>query len=207
MQYESNRGASFGYIDLLCLGGVYPEERQPHQGIFKYCEGDFFTTEQTKGLETQILSEYAYRDVLFGPEQMAVEVGNIWNRYFSVLKTNVENQEEFTVEDETEKVTENLDGTRERSAESGTENKYSDTPNQYLENPETLNGLTSYSSLKGTGLSNDKIANTRTLETKKGHNRFERWLDLTRKNRNIIYDFIDRFNVLFQTTYIISGRI
>lgn len=213
MEYASNQGVTIDYVDFLAFDGQIPENRAPHQGVFQQCFGDIEDgivyggiPITTRYIEDFILNEYQFRDILYTPQQFIVEVGNVWNRYFIPFYQNLKNAQDFSVEDESEKVTETFESTAKQSATGSGETKYSDTPNQFLTNPDTFNGLTSYSAENNKGEQSGEGSGSRTIDRKRAHNMFERWLEISRKNRNIIYEFIDAFGELFQTTYIINRR-
>lgn len=207
-----SRGTTIDMVDLLCFGGNYPTVREPHTGIFTGCIGELENVQYinnsvtVRNVEDLILEEFKFRDIDLPWQEFAHDIKITWNKYFPVLAENLQHVAEFTLDDETENVTETVNVTQNATTHTTGRDKYSDTPNQYVASGADVNGLTSISDASADGTSENTGNSSRTLETSKGHNRFERWLELSYKNRNIIYDFIDRFRELFKTTYIIYTR-
>lgn len=187
------------------FGGEYPADRQPHTGIFTGCSGDLNVqylgaTINVRTVENYILDEYRFRDISFMTwQEFAQNFRNTWNRYFPVLANNLAHVEEFTVIDSKETILENST-TKNEATRSGTaEARFSDTPHQYV--PDTFDGLTTLSQSDGSTTDNSEIAHGSTTEIDRGGNAFERWLELSEKNYNMLYNFIDKFKDLFINTY------
>lgn len=197
-------------IDAMLMAGYDPTEpRQQHQGIFAKCLGDIPDTIPYLGInvdvlfiEQLLLDEYEIRDIGFATWQEFVrEWTNTWNREFLQLAENLKNAQALTIIDskETEKITET---TNAQSTTNGTsDNKYTDTPNQY--NDQTHVGLTQRAINTGNSSYDGEGTREYNRELSEIENVFERWIELSAINRNIIYAFIDKFRWLFQSTYII----
>lgn len=197
-------------IDAMLMAAYDPNEpRKQHQGIFAGCLGDIPDTIPYLGLEVNVrlieqllLDEYEIRDIGFPTWQEFVrEWSNTWNREFLQLAENLKNAQALTVIDskETETISEK---TNAQSNTQGTsDNKYTDTPNQY--NAQTQVGLTRRAINDGNSSYDGEGTREYNRELSDSGNVFERWLELSAINRNIIYAFIDKFRWLFQSTYII----
>lgn len=218
-------GISIVSVDKLMFDGN-EEERQSHDGIFKGCFGAFNVdylghTFSERDIETLLIDEYAYRDISFFTwQEFAHKIKTTWNRNILQLIENLKKAPELKLNSAYESVTENSSGNAQTSSNStGNESasdsgvnvkKVSNTPNEYLQNPESFNGLTGYEnndnqntrtgerSASATGTAN--TTGTREIERETGRNALEMWLHLSEINRNIIYDFIDKFEPLFKQT-------
>lgn len=240
-----SQGVSIVDIDNL-MGGSYDENRAPHTGVFTGCLGDYvcvYAGEEwdIRVIEDLILEEYAPRSIGFMTwQEFAHHLKTTWNRYIFPLFEIMRQQPALTLSEETEQTTADgkitvdmktetnntVNGTDTLSQEStGKETgkgmqKLSNTPNQYLSDPSTFNGLSGYQESDGsrdTEQKNDTTNATeristgealttgtntsdRTIKREKSRNAFEKWLFLSEINRNIIYDFVDKFEPLFSTT-------
>lgn len=240
-----SQGVSIVDVDNL-MGGSYEENRAPHTGIFSGCLGDYvcqYAGEEwdIRVIEDLILEEYAPRSIGFMTwQEFAHHLKTTWNRYIFPLFEIMKQQPKLTLSEETEQTTadgkvtvnmqtettNNVNGEDTLSQEAtGKETnkgiqKLSNTPNQYLADPSTFNGLTGYQegdNSRTTGQKNDATNTTkrtstgnalttgtntsdRTIKREKSRNAFEKWLFLSDINRNIIYDFVDKFEPLFSTT-------
>ena len=98
------------------------------------------------------------------------------------------------------------------SYEGNNSNKFSNTPNEYIANKDGFNGLTTIEENNNSSsheqnyegsqeTTRDKNVDVEDKNTvTRTNNTFEKWLELSKINRNIVYDFIDKFSVLFQKT-------
>lgn len=212
MRYQPSNTITLNTVDLLCFNGEIPENREPHTGIFSGCIGDLENVTYlgesitVRDVEEFLFSEYMFRDIAFPTyQEFSIVWRNTWNRYFLQLSQNLENVEDFTVIDSTEKVTEDTTGASSFNNVGGSRNKYSNVPNQYIES-QGQKGLTDYSELGTDSSGKADNALNRKLEIDRGGNKFERWLEISTKNRNLVYDFIDKFDYLFLKTFIIRSN-
>lgn len=195
-------------VDMLMFGGAVPDSREPHTGVFTGCIGDFSAEYlgndvDVRVIEQSVLNYYEYEDIGFDTwQEFQARFRNIWNGYILQLIENIENAEDFTVTDSSESVDETRNITGSGTTSSTSHGEYSDTPNQRV--PNTFTGLTNMTDATASGTSENTGNETRKLTIDRGGNKFERWLELSAKNRNIIYDFLARFEPLFCTTYTIS---
>lgn len=238
-------GVSIVDVDNL-LGGSYDENRPAHSGVFSGCLGSLSAeyageTFDERTLEDLILEEYAFRDISFFTwQEFAHHVKTTWNRYFLPFKQTISIFPEISLDDEKEVVNEqgtqngqstvnnsgsvtgsdSASNSGEQTSSKDATRKISNTPNQYLENPEDFNGLTGYernedenttnSSQRGefetsrqtqsTATGTTTGSDTRQITRTRSRNALEKWIALSEKNRNIIYDFVDKFEPLFKKT-------
>lgn len=195
---------------LLYANEQDDETRTAHMGIFGDCRGEISVNYlgddiATIDVENSVMETYAFRDIgyLTWQEFMA-NFSRVWNKYFGILRENLENSEAFTVVDAKETVKETIDTIADTKTTGQGSVRYSDTPNQYLnggQNPQQY--LTTFTGNQTAGTGESTGNTKRTLETDKGGNAFERWLSLSAENRNILYDFVHKFAILFKNTYIV----
>ena len=184
-----------------------------------------------KTVEKLILNEYETQSIGFSTwQEFKSNFRNTWNRYFFQFKQNIENSlKEFPLYDYKRTSEYNRENTQNSTStyERGTDGemttngnsteKYSNTPNEYIANKDNYNGLTSinedtnnstttqnYSS-NGTMGENTTREDTENATVTRTNNAFEKWLELSLKNRNIVYDFIDKFSWLFSRTTIFTS--
>lgn len=214
------------------MGGK-TENRQPHTGVFKNCRGEFSVqylgeTLTEQDIEIMLLEKYLLCEIAFETiELFHWRFYNVWNENFNILKQNLQNVEEFVIDESKETVTENLkvDRTANNTANNSktgendntinSDSKFSDTPNQYVQGQ--FNGLTSISVRDDTGKqtykdntlltaeTTGKDTSTRDFTRTHSINAFEKWLSLSERNYNIIYSFIAKFDKLFNKTFVLKN--
>lgn len=195
-------------IDMIMFGGAVPDPREPHTGVFTGCVGEFSAEYlgndvDIRTIENAVLNYYEFEDIGFDTwQEFQAKFRNMWNGRILQLIENIENAEDFTVTDSSESVNETRKYGNVAEASSTAHGEFSDTPNQRV--PNTFTGLTNMSDFKSGGKSETAGSEQRDLTIDRGGNKFERWLELSAKNRNIIYDFLEAFEPLFCTTYTIS---
>ena len=183
------------------IGGL-SNPREAHQGVFNMCSGDLnvqYLGEniQTQDIEKLILNEYAYREMSFETvEQFHQYFTNCWNRYFLVMRENLENVPEFSLNEAEESATENTSATSESNINNNGKSKFSNTPNEYIAG-DGIRGLTTYTEGDSTAQATATGEGNRNLNTTKKGNIFEKWLSLSKNNRNVIFDFINKFEYMF----------
>ncbi len=213
--YEISNNITIEAIDQLMYSWDVDQNspnRIAHQGAFLGCIGDFPQNSiylrydiSAREIEKLIVAEYRYRSIKSDTyEEFLQGLKNIWNNHFNVLVQNIINAEEFTVTDDDENVVETVQDSQHSKSSGGNTNKFSNTPNQYISSGDGINGLTTITDSNDDIESSGDGTRTRTLTTRKGHNNFERWLELSQKNRNLVYEFIDKFKPLFMTTFSIT---
>lgn len=211
MTYQNNSAPTIELVDSMLYSGEEP--RPAHAGIFAGCVGELPENFSYLGeaitvrdIEEKLIQQYRFRDMSFTTwQEFQNAIVNTWNRNFPVFAQNIENVEEFTVIDDKETTTENIQDQTHAQATDSSTGKYSDTPNQFA-NDGTNNGLTSINMGEGKVENQSKAARDRVVTVDKGGNAFERWLELSAINRNLVYDFIDKFRWCFLETYVISKR-
>lgn len=208
------KGVTINEVDeyYLSVQGVISEAREAHEGVFIGCKGEInvaYLGEQITPLaiEQYVLDAYALRDIGIPMQAFQKALQTTWNRYIGVLIENLQHAQELTLIDSNEIVTETIDNIAASNTSGKGNNKYSDTPNQYLSRTEqaSFNGLTSYNESENSGSATAASNRQRRLETDKSGNVFERWLELSEKNRNIVDEFVRRFAALFKTTYVFKN--
>lgn len=205
--YQTTTTFKIEEVDRLYGGVPYEDGREAHAGIFTGCVGDFsFDYHDQKAvtplvLEQLIIDEYAFRNCSFDTfQEFKQHIKTTWNRHIYPLIDALKNVPDLKYNDGTESVTESVESSGNASTSGGGKNKYTNTPNQYKDYADGMNGLTDYSENETNGSSENSGKAKRTLETDRAGNMFEKWLAVAGKNRNIIYDFVDRFAPLFMTT-------
>ncbi len=177
-------------------------------------------------IQEMILNEYETLEIGFGSWQdFYVNFRNTWNRNFFQFRQNIENAvKEYTLYDykrisdrtKNETVDDDIKSTTTTNGkmtyEGDNSNKFSNTPNEYLANNDGFNGLTSIEENENSSKHTQEYRGDQWSDRVKGvelkdnnevtrtNNTFEKWLELSNKNRNIIYDFIDKFSWLFLKT-------
>lgn len=216
MRVNHTEGTTIQEVDdiIRLQQGTYTEwgRNGPQDGIFRSCNTSVFPENITYlgeqidllSFEVAVLNYYALRETFLPWQAFEVGFSNIWNENIGVLAENLTNAEGLTVIDDNESVTEKITGTSNDVSSSNSENRYTNTPNQYLTDNDGKNykGLTDLTKNTGNATSDRMVDTERTLTTEKGGNKFERWLELARKNRNIQYEFFDKFKTLFTNTYV-----
>lgn len=206
LSIESSRNIRFTLVDETA-GIVYQDgERQPHTGVFRGCTGELsleYLGEQVdiRTIEDIILEFYEYDNIAYETwQEFQGRFRNVWNRYIGTLIQNLENAQEFTVDSDVETYTENAGAATIADQTLDQTRKYSDTPNQYLNDPETFNGLTDITQDGGTSKTTQSSAREIKRSIERAHNKFKDWLELSQENYNMIGRFAARFEPLFQTT-------
>lgn len=189
---------------------------------------EFWTVEE---LEKMILDEYEIQSIGFSTwQEFKVCFRNTWNKNFFQFRQNIENSlKEFPLYeyqrisnyDRTDNVSSTSTYERgtdgEMNTTGGGTEKFSNTPNEYISNGENFNGLTTinkdennsttsqnYTSTGEMGEQTERTNNENSTVTR-NNNMFEKWLELSQKNRNIVYDFINKFSWLFSRTTIFTS--
>jgi hypothetical protein len=158
----------------------------------------------TSDIETLIMNEYAFREMAFETiEEFQQYFTNIWNRGFYIMKQNVENAQKMTFQDQSEDYTENTSATSTSTTNASGDSKFTNVPNQY--NKDTDAGLTSRNMNTSEGTGQSSGSGERTFNSTKTGNPFEKWLAYSKRNRNIIYKFVDSFNPIFINTVTIQN--
>lgn len=211
-------------IDFF-LGGKDQSPRPTGIGVYKECDGELQATYlgetfSRADIEALLLDEYAMCESAFETVEMFQwRWRNVWNRHFPLLVQNLGSAPDISLSDYTitreREYGEKSSGTSESTGSSTTdssqdgtnEDRFSNTPNQLVQN--TFNGLTTLNNRKAneTGSSKtDTTANGSANSSKEGtdnstdthtRNTFLKWLSISEQNRNIIYDFFDKFDELF----------
>lgn len=159
-------------------------------------------------IEEAVYNTYAPRQIAYETIDMFIHYFSYtWNRYFAPLKNTLENLQEFTVIDDDESTSESQTATSTATAEGTALQKYSDTPNQYLANPDANEFLTNVTDAKSNSNTQTEGTGNREIKRTRSGNVFEKWLNLSDKNRNIIFDFADKFKDLFSGTAVIRNYI
>lgn len=194
------------------LGGEPIFPREPKQGIFENCRGTLQAVYQGEiiseaDIEQELFEFYQLREMSFETiEVFQKYFSNIWNRNFSTLKQNLLNVQDFTIQNESETYKEEVSSQVVNTGESHNNQGFSNTPNQYLQN-EKKAGLTTYTETNGDGINTQRGNGNKTFTSSKQGNAFRDWLDLSEKNRNIIYNFIDKFDIIFLNSISIQNFI
>lgn len=192
------------------MGGGSEDPRTAHTGLFQECSGTLPTNKYLDGditisiLQENLLKYYEFDAIAYASwQEFARRFTNLWNLEFPIFRQNLENIEDFTVIDSLEEYKEQLEGTNSASGSNSADMRYTDTPGQYLtQGNATENGLTSYQKTAGQGEQSGQFTTTRNTTRDRGGNKFERWLQLSEQNRNIVTDFYNKFRNLFSTTHI-----
>lgn len=205
--YQTTTTFRIEEVDRLYGGVPYEDGREAHTGIFAGCVGDFsFDYHYQKAvtplvLEQLIIDEYAFRNCSFDTfQEFKQHIKTTWNRHIYPLIDALQNVPELKYNDGSESVTENITGKLNATSGGTGKNKYTNTPNQYKDYTDGMNGLTDYTENETNSTSSSDSSTDRTLTTDRAGNMFEKWLAVAEKNRNIIYDFVDKFAPLFITT-------
>lgn len=196
-------------VDYLMFNGNMPENREPHTGVFTGCMGEldvgyFGCGVNVRFIEDLVLQEFEANSIGFATwQEFVINFRNTWNRNIYPLFELLNNQVDFTLADSTEDVQEKTTGTVDAVGQNTGSQKFSDTPNQYLSEPNPNQFLSTYTAAENNTSGHQQGEGTRELKTLKTGNQYERWLELSDKTRNIIYSFINKFYPLFQTTYVL----
>lgn len=216
------------------LGGREITPRPVGVGIFQDCEGEltglkYLGEDITRGeleslvLDNLLLCESAFETI----EIFKWRWRNTWNRHFPLLKSQLATAPDITLEEtKADIVTEygentTANGTSTNTAEltdtatMSADKRFSNTPNQLVDN--TFEGLTTLNKDAGT---NERTANgsgtttseqtgnrkgNRTITDTRSNNAFLKWLEVSDANRNILYEFCEKFDELFTKTTVIRN--
>lgn len=188
--------------------------RSSHEGVFTGAKGEFpalaYLGEELSimELERKILEYYEFREIGFATfQEFQKTLVRVWNENFGVLAENLNYAQQLTLTDEKEEVVEHISGKISGGGSGLSTQKFTNTPNQYIAASENFNGLTNMTQNAAQNDFSNQDEHNRTLTTQKSHNIFEKWLELSERNRNIIYDFIKKFEWLFAHTFKINNYV
>ena len=187
-----------------------PEEGVPrpeHVGIFTKCIGELDNVSylgvnfDIREIEDYLLALYGCRYVGFETwEEFMPQFRSTWNREILQLVQNIKAAEEITVVDSKERITIHSSGGNNGMAHAVGENRYSNVPNQLV--PNTFQGVTDFNKGDSTQTNEQSFTSDAVTEKEDSGNVFERWLELSAKNKNIVFQFLDKFEWLFLSTFI-----
>lgn len=187
-----------------------PEEGVPrpeHVGIFTKCIGELDNVSylganfDIRAIEDYLLELYGCRYVGFETwEEFIPQFRSTWNREILQLVQNIKAAEEITVVDSKERITVHSSGGNNGTTHGVGENQYSNVPNQLV--PNTFQGVTDFNKGDSTQTNEQSFTSDAVTEKEDSGNVFERWLELSAKNKNIVFQFLDKFEWLFLSTFI-----
>lgn len=208
-----NDGIKIQEIDILLGGqGICEDEAERvfNTGIFKHTRAINFSLEymdeQITAAQVQngLLDFYSFRATGFATWQEFVN--HFTHRYNAAMKKlylKLKTIPEFSLVENIDTTTENVETSASGTGEETSQNKYTNTPNQYLQLADGLNGLTDLSEGKGNTQSSSEGKTERTITHTNNINPFDKWIDLTDKFSDIIHDFYIEFEELFKTTAVL----
>lgn len=187
------------------------ENRKAHDGVFKGCLYEINTNYMGEDLTTQdieilILEEYKLKEIAFETyDTFQHYFKNCWNKHFLKMRQNVLAAVDFETGEHKEIIKEKLTNENKVNSSNNGITKFSNTPNQYIPENNSFNGLTEISDGTANGEAKTNGTTQRDYEYTKVGNAFEKFINLSKENYNIVYDFINKFSDLFLNTIIIKN--
>ncbi len=181
-------------------------------GIFEECEGSptfeveyLDETLDKLTIQNRLLDYYCYRRAsMNAPEMWKQMFRSIWNANIYIAMQNLINAPDFTLEEWERLKSGTADG-NSTSATTGTgNNKFTNTPNEYLADGENFNGLTEMSESGSETTSAGTSGTVYEDAEAEQKNKLLKYFEIVKNNKNVLNLFFDKFEKLFSSTYVLD---